>query len=291
MRIGAFEVKEPIPALREPHALVVIRPWVDVGSVCTLALALMEQHFQAQELARLARPGTYFDFTRYRPMARQVNDRRETTYPNSVVYFAQPENGPDLLFVHLLEPHALAEHYLDSIVKLFKHFQIGVYCRLESMYDDVPHTRPLIVTGNAGPVQPRPGMTPVMQQAQRRYEGPVTVMNLLTDAVTQIGAATNIFVVRLPHYSRFEEDFSGTARMLEHLGAFYSFPPDPGPSLRGARQYQELDASIAQDPDTKAYVANLEAQYDAFYQSPKAGPSLELPPDIERFFRDLGPKS
>jgi len=287
MRIGAFEVKEPIPTLHEPHALVVIRPWVDVGSVCTLSLALMERHFQAQELARLAKPGTYFDFTRYRPMARQVNDRRETTFPNAVVYYAQREGSPDLLFVHLLEPHSLAEHYLDSIVKLFKYFGVSVYCRLESMYDDVPHTRPLIITGNAGPVQPRPGMTPEFKQAQRRYEGPVTVMNVLTDAVTQMSTATNIFVVRLPHYSRFEEDFAGTARMLEHLGAFYDFTPDPGVTQRGKLQYQELEDSVAEDPQTKAYVQGLEAQYDASYGPAKSGLITELPPDMEKFLRDL----
>jgi hypothetical protein len=287
MRIGAFQVREPTPTLHEPHALVVIRPWVDVGSVCTLSLALMERHFEAQELARLAKPGTYFDFTRYRPMARQVNDRRETSFPNAVVYYAQREGSPDLLFVHLLEPHSLAEHYLDSIVKLFKHFGVSVYCRLESMYDDVPHTRPLIVTGNAGPVQARPGKTPEFKRAQRPYEGPVTVMNLLTDTITQTGAATSICVVRLPHYSRFEEDFAGTARMLDHLGSFYDFTPDPGVAQRGKLQYQELENSIAADPQTKAYVQQLEAQYDSFYGPPNSGLITELPPDMEKFLREL----
>ncbi len=287
MRIGAFDVKEPIPTLHEPHALVVIRPWVDVGSVCTLSLALMEKVFGAQELARLAKPGTYFDFTRYRPMARQVNDKRETNYPNSVVYFAQPTGGPDLLFVHLLEPHALAEHYLDSIVKLFKYLGVSVYSRLESMYDDVPHTRPLVVTGNAGPVQPRPGKSTELKQAQRRYEGPVTIMNLLADYVAEMGAETNIFVVRLPHYSRFEEDFAGAARMLDHLTNFYDFVPDPSVALAGARQYMELDNSINEDPETKQYVAGLEAQYDAFYGPPKSQILTDLPPDMEKFLKGL----
>lgn len=33
MRIGAFELVEPLPELRDPHAFAMIRPWVDVGSV------------------------------------------------------------------------------------------------------------------------------------------------------------------------------------------------------------------------------------------------------------------
>lgn len=57
MTIGAFEVKEPLPDLREPHALTMLRPWVDVGTVGSLTLRRLERHVQARELAELARPG------------------------------------------------------------------------------------------------------------------------------------------------------------------------------------------------------------------------------------------
>jgi hypothetical protein len=98
MRIGAFELQDPVPELREPHALVMLRPWVDVGSVGSLTLRRLERHFGAKELGKLARPGTFFDFTRYRPTTRLVDGRRETTFPNANVRYAQPEAGPDLLF-------------------------------------------------------------------------------------------------------------------------------------------------------------------------------------------------
>src|SRR6476619_5013852 len=120
MRIDAFEVSEPLPELREPHALVMIRPWVDVGSVGSLTLRRLERHFGAKPLAELARPGTFFDFTRYRPTVKLVNGEREFTYPNSLVKFAQPADGPGLVFLHLLEPHAMAEDYVESLEELFK---------------------------------------------------------------------------------------------------------------------------------------------------------------------------
>ncbi len=68
MRVGAFELNEPVPELREPHALTMLRPWVDVGSVGSLVLLWLESLFQAKDLARLVRPGNFFDFTRYRPI-------------------------------------------------------------------------------------------------------------------------------------------------------------------------------------------------------------------------------
>ena len=292
MRIGAFELPDSVPELHEPHALVMIRPWVDVGSVGSLTLTRMERHFGAQELAKLARPGTFFDFTRYRPMVRTVDGRRETTFPNSPVYFARPEGGPDLLFLHLMEPHAMAEDYLDSVIDLLKHFEISVYCRIGAMYDSVPHTRPIVVTGNAGSIQPRPGATPPLApQRGGAYEGPTTILNLLTEAATDMGAGVMNFMAHLPHYSQLDEDYAGTARMLQVLGAFYDLPPNVVPTRRAERQYRELNGAVESQPDVKSLIARLEEHYDATYETPHQTESRPDPgalsPEIEKFLRGL----
>jgi hypothetical protein len=36
VRIGAFELDEPIPELNEPYAFVILKPWIDVNNVGTL---------------------------------------------------------------------------------------------------------------------------------------------------------------------------------------------------------------------------------------------------------------
>jgi hypothetical protein len=295
MRIGAFEVSEPLPELSSPHAIGIIRPWIDVGSVGTLTLRALEEHFGARELAKLARPGTFFDFTRYRPDMRLVGDERKVTYPNATVSYARPDGGPDLLFLHLLEPHAMAEDYVESIAALFERFGVSVYCRLGSMYDAVPHTRPLVVTGNPGSLAPRPGASPSITQRQSRYEGPTTIMNLLTEAAPTLGIASASFMVHLPHYAQLDEDFAGAARMLQVLAAYYDVPARLAPTTRGQLQYAEVDVAAGQRPDVKMLVAQLEAHYDATYGSagPDAEPASEsgekptLSPEIERFLKDL----
>lgn len=288
MRIGAFEVQEPIPDLREPHALTMLRPWVDVGSVGSVTLRRLERHFHARELAKLARPGTFFDFTRYRPTTRLVDGQRETTTPNTTLRYAQPEGGPDLLFVRMLEPHAMAEDYIDSIVELLKYFKVSVYGRVGAMYDSVPHTRPIVITGNSGPIEPRPGATPpLIQQRQSQYQGPTSIMNTVTDAATQLGMATMNFMAHLPHYAQLDEDYAATARMLEVLSAYYEFPASLAPTRRGEEQYRQLNAAVEQNPQLKAVIAELEAHYEATYGSPEQKPTPELSPEIERFLRDL----
>lgn len=294
MRIGAFELSEPLPALREPHVIALIRPWIDVGSAGTLTLKRLERHFRAPELGRLARPGTFFDFTRYRPTVRLVNGEREFTYPNTIVSYAQPTEGPDLLFLHLLEPHALAEDYIDAVLELFGHFGVKVYCRVGAMYDSVPHTRPIVVTGNPGARQPRAGATPLIQQRSSQYEGPTTVLNLLADAAARMGIESMSFMAHLPHYAQVEEDFAGTARLLEVLAGFYDFPSSIAPARRAERQYAEIDAAVDRQPEVKALVAQLEAYYDARYQDGGgdqgeggAGGTTPLSPEIERFLKGL----
>ena len=294
MRIGAFEISEPVPELREPHAIAMIKPWVDVGSVGSLTLKELEGHFGALELGKLVRPGTFFDFTRYRPDVRLVGGQREMTYPNSKISYARTEDGPDLLFLHLLEPHAMAEDYVESIVALFKHFGVKVYCRLGAMYDSVPHTRPIVVTGNPGPLEPRSGVSPLIQQRQSQYEGPTTIMNLLTDEAPRLGIETMSFMVHLPHYAQLDEDFAGTARMLEVLAAYYDVPASLAPTDKGELQYAEVDAAVQQRPEVKMLVARLEEYYDSRYESPRPedrGPETDSPatlsPEIERFLKDL----
>jgi hypothetical protein len=298
MRIQAFEINEPVPELHEPHALLLIRPWVDVGSVGTLTLRRLERHFEAKELGKLARPGTFFDFTRYRPTVRTVKGERETTTPNSTIYYAQPEGGPDLLFMHLLEPHAMAEDYVESIIALLEHFKVSVYARIGAMYDSVPHTRPIAVTGNSISVQPRPGMiSPVVQQRGSQYEGPTTIMNLLSDAATRLGMGTMTLMAHLPHYAQLEEDYAGAARMLQVLAAYYDIPTTLAPTRRAERQAREVDAAVERQAELKGMISRLEAHYDATYDAANDGskeqqpPPSELSPEIEQFLRGLDPGS
>src|SRR5687767_13957678 len=105
MDIGAFTLNEPLPELHDPHALVMLRPWVDVGSVGAMVLTELQKAFDAQPLGQLARPGRFFDFTRYRPMSFFKDGQRQIEIPNSFLWYAKrPEVDHDLIFLRLLEP-------------------------------------------------------------------------------------------------------------------------------------------------------------------------------------------
>jgi len=104
MKLGEFEFNEPVPELNNPHVLAVLRPWIDVGNVGTLTLNRLERHLRSKELGRLSKPGMFYDFTRYRPRSFVNEGRREVSVPNTIIRYAQRQEGPDLITVHLLEP-------------------------------------------------------------------------------------------------------------------------------------------------------------------------------------------
>ncbi len=293
MRVGAFDIHDPAPEFREPHVFAMVRPWVDVGSVGTLTLNRLERFLVSNELGRLSRPGEFFDFTRYRPTVRLADGKREFTIPNTIIRYAKTEEGPDFLFFHLLEPHSNGEDYVDSLLEVIKHFDVKRYCRIGAMYDAVPHTRPLMVSGTLGQVQPSRDV-PNLKLGSSTYQGPTTIMNLLSEGIDALGIEAIGFMVHLPHYVRLEEDYAGASKMIEALSAVYdNIPADLAPMRRGQRQYRELNASLERNSELKDVIQQMEAYYDSRVDSSRSAsersaPTATLSPEIEQFLSELG---
>ena len=171
MRIGGFEVQEPLPELRDPHIFAILQPWIDVGSVGTLTLGTLESQFNATELGRLARPSQFYDLTRYRPMLYRRGGERVVEIPNTIVRYAQGEGGNDFVFLHILEPHSNGEDFVESLLELADRLNVQRYCQVGAMYGSTPHTRPLLASGQASD----PNVQTILERAGVRssnYEGP-----------------------------------------------------------------------------------------------------------------------
>ena len=286
MRVGEFELNDPVPELKDPHVLAVLRPWIDVGNVGTLSINRVERHLKSQELGRLATPGLFYDFTRYRPRSFINEGRREVTVPNTIVRYASREEGPDLITIHLLEPHLYGEDYTDSLLDLLNHFDVKRYSLIGGMYDMVPHTRPLMVTG----VGDGPGIEEERLQLKTKpsdYEGPTTITYLVAQEAAKRGIDTRAFVVHLPQYLQVEEDFTGTARMIQILCSLYQLPERLIDIERGQDQYAKLQDTV-DNPEVASLLKRLEDRYDQENrEETEEAPPSPLSPNIEEFLKDL----
>jgi len=285
MRIGEFEINEPVPELKDPHVLAVLRPWIDVGSVGTLSLSRMERYLRAKELGRLARPGLFYDFTRYRPSSFFNEGRREFSVPNTIIRYAAREEGPSLIMVHLLEPHLYGEDFTDSMLEVLKFFGVKRYSLVGGMYDMVPHTRPLLVSGvSSGPNVEEENR--IVRIRSSNYEGPTTITQLITQEAIKLGVETRIFVVHLPQYFQVDEDFTGTARLMEILCTLYRFPERLIELQRGREQYASLQDMVNDTSGMASLLQRLEERYDREQQEQEPPPP-PLSPQVEEFLKDL----
>ncbi len=285
MRVGEFEINEPVPELKDPHVLAVLRPWIDVGNVGTLSLERIERHYQAEELGRLARPGRFYDFTRYRPRSYIEEGRRGLSIPSTIIRYVIREDSPDLVFAHLLEPHNYGEDYTESVVELLKFLGAKRYMLLGAMYDMVPHTRPLLVTGSANQPQAEEEYRLVGARPSN-YEGPTTITYLISQEAEALGIETRTFVVHLPQYFQVDEDFTGAARLTGVLCSLYDLPDSLKQPERGREQYKALENIVNDASGVSSLLQRLEERYDR-EQNEETGESPKLAPNIEEFLRTL----
>lgn len=291
MRIGALEVNEALPDFKEPHALAVIQPWIDAGKVGSLVLTRMEKYLGTRELAKLARPGSFFDFTRYRPTMDQTGMDPRVTIPNiSINYGSDPQNH-DFIFLRLLEPHNIAETFVQSIVSFLKMCGIKRFCLIGSMYDLVPYTRPLLVTGNASNqvLQNALSLTSVIPS---NYSGPTSILTLLGKILSETGVETCNMIVHLPSYFVMEEDFLGEKRIMDIISSFYNIGISQTDAERAALQQEQIiklaDQFLEQQPQYKLILQQLESSYDSRMKAEQ--PEIPLSPEVEKFLRGLNIK-
>ncbi len=286
MRIGDFEFPEPLPELKDPHVLAVLRPWIDVGNVGTLSLRRLERHLESKEIGRLIKPGRYYDFTRYRPKSILKQGVREYSIPSTTISACIREHGPDLITLHLLEPHLYGEDYTESIIDILKYFGVKRYSMIGAMYDMVPHTRPLLVSG--GTVDPaNEEEYKLVGVRPSDYEGPTTITYLISNTLEELSVETRIFVVHLPQYFQVEEDFTGTARLMEILCTLYGLPSRLADPERGRQQYASLQNIVSDTSEVAGLLERLEERYDR-ENSAETSSSTPLSPMVEEFLQGLG---
>jgi hypothetical protein len=280
MRVGAFDLKEPLPELKDPYVFAILRPWIDVNNVGSLILDGLETQLEARELGRLAEPGHFFDFTRYRPTLYYEEGIRRISVPNTTLRYARREGGNDLLFLSLLEPHAHGETYVDSVLDLLKMLGVKKYCLLGSMYDAVPHTRPLIVNGGAVGKETMLDL----KRAEARpsyYQGPTSIVTLITQKAPDFGTETIWFIVSLPQYVALEEDYIGKLRLMEILNLLYHIPIDKTDYEKAVKQRSLVNQKVDKTPELKNILPQLEALYEVRIKREEGERRPDLPPEIE----------
>ncbi|HOF58458.1 MAG TPA: PAC2 family protein [Syntrophorhabdaceae bacterium] len=280
MKIGGFKLCEPVQECYEPYVFACLRPWIDVNNVGSLVLGELETQFNAKELGKLSKPGDFFDFTRYRPIIHIEGGIRGLSVPNSRIFHAKREGKNDIFMLHLLEPHAHAEAYVDSVVKFLKTFKIKKYILLGSMHDAVPHTKPMLVSGYAmgqgieNDIK-RLGILPI------EYQGPSSIVNLIAKKAAESGIDVAVFMVSLPQYVVLEEDYQGKVKLMEILNTLYDIPVDRVDFDKAFEQRDIISKKVENSPEARMFLPQLESAYDLRLKAMESELKEQLTPEME----------
>jgi hypothetical protein len=217
MRLNSFDLNEPVPELNQPHALAIIRPWTDVSGVGSLVLSFGGLPWR-QRIGTINATRGFFRLYTIPPHTFRKENSSEVIVPNTTVTYGithgtQP-GSHDFMFLRLLEPHMQAEAYVDSVIELFKNLGVKRYCLLGSMFDMVPYTRPLLVTGNASNPELQNELA-LVNVRHSDYQGTTSILSLIGNRAIQLGIETCSMIVHLPNYLTMEEDYRGEKRLME----------------------------------------------------------------------------
>src|ERR1017187_5935857 len=136
--------------LSAPAMVCAFRGWNDAGDAASSAVSFLASALEARRFARIDSE-EFYDCQANRPCV-QFDDRgkREIVWPTVEVFEAPAPRAPrDLVLVQGVEPSMRWRAFSSHLVDLAEALGVQVVVSLGALLGDVPHTRPVAMTGFA----------------------------------------------------------------------------------------------------------------------------------------------
>src|ERR1700733_1575388 len=188
---------EDRPVLRRPLFVIAFEGWNDAGDAATLALDYLAQEWDATRCATID-PEEFYDFTVTRPMVTATSDGdRQIEWPHVELLAARvPGAGHDMLLLRGVEPQLRWRTFCEAVVSVVEAMNAELVVVLGAMLADVPHTRPVRVSGTTTDV----ALAHRVGLSTSTYEGPTGIVGVLLDALRRAGHPAASFWAAVPHY-------------------------------------------------------------------------------------------
>ena len=282
---------EQRPDLRTPVLVCAFKGWNDAGEAATAALSYINKCFDSAEVARID-PEDYFDFTAVRPMVSLTEGQtRKIDWPGNVFSVARvPGADGDVVMLQGTEPSLRWGRFTGSIVDTARELGARMVITLGSLLADVPHSRPVSITGIAS------DQTLVARLGFERtsYQGPTGIVGVLHHACAAAGIPSISLWATVPHYVAAAPNPKVALALVRAFEGAAGVAVDAGELETAAEEYErQVSAAVASDPEVKAFVERLESAMDeveAESTREERIPSAEtIARDFQRFLRQRGP--
>jgi hypothetical protein len=279
--------------LRRPALLLAFAGWNDAAEAATNAARLLRTAWGGEPVATLD-PEEFFHFGLTRPHVRLVPGTldREILWPEmEFALCGEASLARDVVIGVGFEPHLRWKTYCAAVLELARELEIGLIVTLGALLAEVPHTRPIRLSGFATD----PELAALLGVRPTRYEGPTGIVGVLAAAARTAGFATASLWANVPHYISAVENPHATLALVRRVSRLLDGPVDLAELEAAAAQFDtQLAEVLAQNRKVAGYVRRLESK-DLEAEDQPAEPPGELPDtrqlvdEIERFLRQQPP--
>ncbi|HEY4824120.1 MAG TPA: PAC2 family protein [Solirubrobacteraceae bacterium] len=276
--------------LRAPAMVCAFQGWNDAGDAASSAVSFLASALDARRFARID-PEEFYDFQANRPSV-QFNDanEREIVWPTVEVFEASAPRAPrDLVLVQGVEPSLRWQAFSGHMVDLAEALGVQVVVSLGALLGDVPHTRPVTMTGYASD----PSLVARLGMTSSSYEGPTGIVGVLQNACADAGLPSASLWAAVPHYVAAAANPKAALALVRRLEGLIGVSVDVSELESAAADYErQVGLAVQSDPDIQAFVERLEqaAESEESELMPEDVPSGDmLAREFQRFLRQRGP--
>ena len=283
-----------IPALRNPVMLIAFSGWNDAAEAATGAAshilgawtdaehAINDQVGVVPELIADIDPEEFYDFQVNRPIVDiDESQIRSLTWPGTQIFgLATPNFDFDFIIVRGVEPSMKWKTFTHDLLDLADDLEVQTIITLGSMLADVPHSRPITVTGSGA----HPELAKRLGVEVSSYEGPTGILGVIADACLRRGLDAISLWAAIPHYASNSPSPKATLALINAVEDFLEISLPQGDLHADSLEWEsEVDELAREDSDVAEYVKALEESKDSALLSDVSGEDLAR--ELERFLR------
>src|SRR5437667_576174 len=188
---------EDRPRLRRPLLLAAFEGWNDAADAASTAVRYLGERWQARSFASID-PEDFYDFSSTRPQVRLTDGlTREIVWPTTELSAATlPGADRDVIVLLGVEPELRWRTFCTEVVDVAQGLGVEMVVTLGALLADVPHSRPVRVTGTAADAE----LVRKLGLQRSRYEGPTGIVGVLHDAFNKAQMPSASLWAAVPHY-------------------------------------------------------------------------------------------
>jgi predicted ATP-grasp superfamily ATP-dependent carboligase len=272
------------PSLERPMLIAAFRGWNDGGQGASLAAGYLAKLWGAERFAEID-PENFFDFQATRPhVSLEEGITRRIDWPATVFYHARPPGlDHDVVLLLGIEPNLRWRTFGELVVGFAKELGTELVVSVGALLADVPHTRPCPVTGSASD----PKLVDRLGLSASRYEGPTGIVGVLHDGCRREQIPSVSLWAAVPHYVSLTPSPRAALALCEGLSDLLGTQIETDELDEAAAAYaDQVSEAVSSDPETAAYVEELERRADSLAEEADLPSGEALAAELTRFLRD-----